>query len=175
MSLKYRHTETRVAYREAPTKIYVLSLLAAVLCATASSSKAENQLRLDDINAHSVVFTFNSKEASPIPKRNYNMPRFFNADELSLQTQMAMEDDPHLQFNYLWMRQNQDHYRYSDGGAAIGRLFRMGVKTWYKSYRDSNKNSSLPNENGGGSISRDVDYRLRLSSDKVKVAFEYEF
>lgn len=150
-------------------------LLALMTTVLASDTRADNQLHLETISHQSIVFTFNNKQTTAIPQRKTNTQRFFNSDQFSLQNQLAVENAPHLEFNYLWMRQNQDHYRYSDGGAAIGRLFRMGVKTWYKNYRNSNKNVGLPNENGGGSINTNIDYRLRLSSDRVKLALEYEF
>lgn len=175
MNLKYHCNLIKTASGQANNTLATIALLALAISLLSSSARADNQLRLASISKHSVVFTFNNKQATAIPKRKTNAPRFFNSDQFSLETQLAVSNDPHLEFNYLWMRQNQDNYRYSDGSAAIGKLLRMRMKTWYKSYRASNKNIGLPNENGGGSIGYDVDYRVRLSSNRIKLALEYEF
>ena len=175
MTVQCHHTQiTTPSYSEL-NKPVIMLLLALVCAISSSNGQAESRLKLEDISQQAIVFTFNHRQTTAIPKRKTDTPQFFNSDELSLETQMAIENDPHLEFNYLWMRQSQNHYRYSDGGAAVGRLFRMGMKTWYKNYRNNNKNVDLPNENGGGSFGSDIDYRLRVSSNRVKLALEYEF
>ena len=124
---------------------------------------------------YSSAFIFQHKIASVIPERRATMPQFFGDASYKLDYQAAYEEDPHLQFNTLWLQEGQQHYDYDEGGAAIGKLFRMGVKTWYRSYRSANRESKLPDENGSGAVSNDVDYRVRLSSDKVKFQLNYEF
>lgn len=175
MNMKYHCTQIGAASNSAPSKTAVITLFALTCMVWPLNTQADNQLHQYNTNQQPATFTFNSKQTTAIPERKAYIPQLISSSQFSLQSQLALENDIHLEFNYLWMRQSQDHYRYSDGGAALGRLFRMGVKTWYKNYRDSNRNVNLPNENGGGAISHDIDYRLRLSSDRVKLALEYEF
>ncbi|ARN75380.1 hypothetical protein [Oceanicoccus sagamiensis] len=84
------------------------------------------------------------------------------------------EDD--LAFNYLWLQQHQQGYSRREGGAAAGKLLRMGIKSLYKSYSGSGTiNTNNHDDSDFKSKAADVDYRLRLSSDKVKLKVEYEF
>ncbi len=84
------------------------------------------------------------------------------------------EDD--LAFNYLWLQQHQQGYSHRDGGAAAGKLLRMGIKSLYKSYSGSSSiNTNSNDESDFNSNVSQVDYRLRLSGDKVKLGIEYEF
>ncbi len=78
------------------------------------------------------------------------------------------EDD--LAFNYLWMQQYQQDYEYKDGGAAIGKLLRMGLKSMYR-----RNNASLSSENDFSSSYSSFDYHLRLSGNKFKIGLEYDF
>ncbi|MEE8059306.1 MAG: hypothetical protein V3T17_15940 [Pseudomonadales bacterium] len=83
--------------------------------------------------------------------------------------------DNELAFNYLWMQQYQEGYGYKGGGAAMGKLLRMGVKNFYKSYTGSNAITGIGADDDIASRFSDLDYRLRLSSDRVKLGIEYEF
>jgi hypothetical protein len=86
----------------------------------------------------------------------------------------AQGQDRDLAFNYLWMQQYQPGYQQREGGAAVGKLLRMGVNSMYKSYTGRNLNNSNPNADIGSTYSN-VDYRVRLSGNKVKLGFKYEF
>jgi hypothetical protein len=83
------------------------------------------------------------------------------------------EDD--LAFNYLWLQSHQDGYSYRDGGSAAGKLLRMGVKALYKTHYGSSSSASPSSEEDFKSNLSDIDYRVRLSGDKVKLGIEYEF
>lgn len=78
-----------------------------------------------------------------------------------------------LTFNYLWMQQYQQGYRRIEGGAAIGKLLRIGAKSLYRSYSGSGS-ISTSDDNFSDSV-YDLDYNLRLSGDKVKLGIEYAF
>lgn len=83
------------------------------------------------------------------------------------------EDD--LAFNYLWLQQHQDDYSHADGGAAAGKMFRMGIKALYRSYYGTQATANgVAEEDFTAAISR-FDYRLRLSGDRVKLGVKYEF
>lgn len=92
----------------------------------------------------------------------------FNASPID-----PIQDDD-MAFHYLWMQQHQENYKYKGGGAAIGKLLRMSVKGLYKSYTHSRSAT----RQGGEDVSArfdELDYRLRLSSDKVRLRVKYEF
>ena len=84
------------------------------------------------------------------------------------------EQDNDLAFNYLWMQQYQHGYEQKNGGAAVGRLLRMGVKSIYNAYTGTTPSSTESREDFTRSTA-DLDYRLRLSQDKVKFGIKYEF
>lgn len=85
------------------------------------------------------------------------------------------EEDDDLAFNYLWMQQHQQGYKHKNGGAAFGKLLRMGVKQWYQSYRgNSSAGGNVTDEDITSTLSK-MDYRLKVSGDKVKLGVEYEF
>ncbi|WP_339339317.1 hypothetical protein [uncultured Oceanicoccus sp.] len=87
-------------------------------------------------------------------------------------TNQKQADD--LAFNYLWLQQQQQGYSQKNGGAAAGKLLRMGIKSLYKSYSGSSS-INIGDESDFVSSIHNVDYRLRLSSDKIKLGIEYEF
>lgn len=86
----------------------------------------------------------------------------------------TVAEDDELAFHYLWMQQYQENYHHRDGGAAAGKILRMGVKALYKSYVNGVIYSAQSNEDIEATIS-DLEYRLRVSGDKVKLGIEYEF
>lgn len=83
--------------------------------------------------------------------------------------------DPDLAFNYLWMQQYQSEYRHREGGAAAGKLLRMGIKTMLEVYTGHiSTHDNLIENNVTGTLSN-MGYRVRLSSDNIKLRLEYEF
>ena len=86
-------------------------------------------------------------------------------------TQKQADD---LAFNYLWLQQQQQDYSRRDGGAAAGKLLRMGIKSLYKNYSGNNTINTSDESDFDSSLYQ-FDYRLRLSGDKVKLGIEYEF
>ena len=79
-----------------------------------------------------------------------------------------------LAFNYLWLQQHQEGYSRREGGSAAGKLLRMGIKSLYKNY-SGNSSINTTSESDFNSSLFEVDYRLRLSGDKVKFGVEYVF
>jgi hypothetical protein len=86
--------------------------------------------------------------------------------------------DKDLPFNYLWMRQYQDDYRYRKGTSATGKVFRRTLRNLYLSYSKKPGSYSSKKTYSGDMESfftRDLDYRLRVSTSKVRFKVEYEF
>ncbi len=84
--------------------------------------------------------------------------------------------DNNAEFNALWLKQYQPGNKTRVGGAALGKLFRMGFREVYKGFRNKGHISQkLPDENGRGSVASGTKYRVRLSSDTLKFRVEYKF
>ena len=114
-----------------------------------------------------------SNDSQYQPSINGLLQRVMSSNPMFNAAPMDPDLDNELAFNYLWMQQQQQDYKHKDGGAAIGKLLRMSIKGLYKSYSGSTSIS-----HGDEDVSRRIsaiDYRLRVSGDKVKLAMEYEF
>lgn len=79
--------------------------------------------------------------------------------------------------NHQWLQHNAGVDEPRVGGRVFSALVRMGFKTfWEINHQRYDKFSHvLPDSQGNGRITKDVDYKLRVSDDKVKLSFEYEF
>lgn len=98
--------------------------------------------------------------------------------------QLVAADDPNLRFNLLWMEQFKPGYRSTQGGSALGVILRSYVKAAYRAYRDQNAQTmaALPDENGSigardnaSSLIDAMDYNLKVSSDEVRIKFQYNY
>lgn len=98
--------------------------------------------------------------------------------------QLVAADDPNLRFNMLWMEQFKTGYRTRRGGAAFGTLFRSYLQTAYKSYRANNGQSklafpseseSLDSNDAVGSFTDDLDYKLKISGDEIRLKLQYNY
>lgn len=79
--------------------------------------------------------------------------------------------------NYQWLQQHQGDDDPQVGGKVLQTLMKMGFKTYWEGTRinlDSN-DEALPNSDGNGKVTDDIDYKIRMSGDKIKLSFEYEF
>ncbi len=80
--------------------------------------------------------------------------------------------------NYQWLQSyDQDQDNISTGGRVLQKLVKMGFRTYWDGVRNKHYSDAkvLPDSNGSGKITEEVDYKLRMSDDKVKLTFEYEF
>ena len=59
----------------------------------------------------------------------------------------------------------------------VSYLLRMGFRTYWDGLRNKHDSSSqlVPDGNGDGKLTDDVDYKLRLSEDHVNLSVEYDF
>jgi hypothetical protein len=84
------------------------------------------------------------------------------------------EHEEDLTFNYLWMQQHQQNYKHRDGTDGASKLLKMGAKAMYKSYYGKGKIGFDSNDDITRSFSN-VDYRMGVSTDRVKLGVEYNF
>lgn len=75
--------------------------------------------------------------------------------------------------NHQWMSQYHHDDGVRHGSKVLSQLFKMGFKTYWKGVDTSNK--YIPDDQGEGKIINDLDYRLRMSGNKIKLSLEYEF
>lgn len=77
--------------------------------------------------------------------------------------------------NYQWL-QNQRNKEFTSGSKAYKAFFKRGFKEyWDRKRKEHFKSERIPNLEGRGSVSGEVDYDLRLSSDELKIGLTYEF
>ncbi|WP_323847048.1 hypothetical protein [Microbulbifer magnicolonia] len=80
-----------------------------------------------------------------------------------------------LNYQWLQMHTNPDKFQPTTGGKALNEILKMGWQT-YREQNKRNLNSGfLRYTNGHGKIGNALDYDVRLSDDKFKFSFEYEF
>lgn len=99
--------------------------------------------------------------------------------------QLVAADEANLRFNMLWMEQFKPGYRTRRGGAAIGMLFRSYAKNAYKAYRANKAQSMMAFPSESESLDRAsdeiisfsdaLDYKLKISSDEVRLKLQYNY
>lgn len=79
--------------------------------------------------------------------------------------------------NYQWLQQDDPDSQVQLGGQVLSTLMKMGFKTYWEGNRiELNEgDSALPNSQGNGKFTEDIDYKIRMSGDKIKFSFEYDF
>ncbi|NHN39619.1 hypothetical protein G8764_20150 [Pseudomaricurvus alcaniphilus] len=78
--------------------------------------------------------------------------------------------------NHQWLVQGTDDSAVV-GSKVFSTLMKMGFKTYWEGNRVQfgGDNRVLPNDDGDGRITDDMDYKVRFSGDKIKLSLEYEF
>lgn len=79
--------------------------------------------------------------------------------------------------NQQWLHQNSEQSDVSLGSRALQKIIQQGVKTYWDSIRLTKfkGNKIIPDSNGKGNFSSEMEYKLRLKDDEVKLALEYSF
>ena len=79
--------------------------------------------------------------------------------------------------NQQWLEQYGEGADISLGGQALQKIIKQGFKTYWDALRQSTfkGNTMIPDSEGNGSFNTEMEYKLRLSDDQVKLAFEYSF
>ena len=78
-------------------------------------------------------------------------------------------------FNYLWMQQYQPGYESREGTAALGKMLRIGIKTFYRNYRKSDVIRPGEGDDDIASSYAGVDYKLRLNEERISLRIGYDF
>lgn len=90
-------------------------------------------------------------------------------------TPLTRHETDDLAFNYLWMQQYQGDYRHQNGGAALGAIVRMGLKSLYRSHYGGGTIHAGDGQDDVTSSFSGMDYNLRLNEDRVRLGIEYQF
>lgn len=79
--------------------------------------------------------------------------------------------------NQQWLAQNSEGSDVSLGSRALQKIIQQGVKTYWDSIRLTKfkGNKIIPDSNGKGNFNSEMEYKLRLKDDEVKLALEYSF
>jgi len=92
--------------------------------------------------------------------------RYIRANEMSAE-QRAL--------NHQWLSQEGNNNIHI-GNKVLSSIMRMGLKTYWSSVRNKHyKSTAVPDGNGNGQLTEEVEYKLRLSQNKVRLVLEYDF
>lgn len=77
--------------------------------------------------------------------------------------------------NHQWLSQEgNDNVRI--GNKVLSSIMRMGFKTYWSGIRNQHyKSTAIPDGNGNGQLTEEVEYKLRLSQNKVRLVLKYDF
>lgn len=128
----------------------------------------------------------NSYSVNPLENRYQGKTQYFvNATGLSNQQleqaaqnisseNMSME---HRALNHQWLDNHSRGKRIQEGGAAISAILKKGFSTYWNSIRASKFKTSklMPDGDGSAEFAGGYDYKVNLSSNKLKLAINYEF
>ncbi|WP_461519004.1 hypothetical protein [Porticoccus sp.] len=84
--------------------------------------------------------------------------------------------DTHRNLNYQWLEGYQKD-EFVEGDKALQTFLKRGLEDYWNRQRKEHFHDSkrIPDIDGRGRITREVDYDLRLSSDELKIGLSYEF
>ena len=80
-----------------------------------------------------------------------------------------------LNHQWLEVHTSPEEGRASTGGRAVNEILKMGFRTYMEQHKRSRQHPLLRYTEGHGKLSSALDYDVRLSDDKFKISFEYEF
>ncbi|AMX04208.1 hypothetical protein A3224_11185 [Microbulbifer thermotolerans] len=86
-------------------------------------------------------------------------------------------DSVQRRLNYQWlqMHTNPDKFQPTTGGKALNEILKMGWKTYREQNKRNFSSGLLRYTSGHGTIGKALDYDVRLSDEKFRFSFEYEF
>lgn len=119
---------------------------------------------------------------------NHSFSQWYSEQKLNLShlnNEQLLERAQHLRsnnpnttqqtLNYQWLKAHQNDDSIV-GKKVYQTLFKRGFKAfWNRQRKERFKSEHIPDINGRGSVSNEVDYKLRLNSDELKVKLSYEF
>jgi hypothetical protein len=79
--------------------------------------------------------------------------------------------------NHQWLQHGYSDHGIRLGSKVISKLFKMGFRTYWDGVRNKHYkySTAVPDGSGNGKVTQDVDYKLRLSDNRVKIAINYDF
>ncbi|WP_346839190.1 hypothetical protein [Microbulbifer sp. SAOS-129_SWC] len=79
--------------------------------------------------------------------------------------------------NYQWLQAHThpEEYHPTTGGKALNEILKMGWDTYREQHKRSKNSGLWRYTTGHGKFGQAMDYDLRLSGNKFKFSFEYEF
>lgn len=79
--------------------------------------------------------------------------------------------------NHRWLQYGSEDDDVKVGSKVISSLFKMGFRTYWDGVRNKHysSNTKVPDGSGNGKVTEDVDYKVRLSSNKLKLSMSYDF
>ncbi|WP_295800401.1 hypothetical protein [uncultured Microbulbifer sp.] len=80
-----------------------------------------------------------------------------------------------LNHQWLEMHTNPEQTQTSTGGRAVNEILKMGFRTYMEQHKRNKQHPLLRYTQGHGKLNSALDYDVRLSDDKFKISFEYEF
>nr|WP_284500105.1 hypothetical protein [Microbulbifer sp. GX H0434] len=80
-----------------------------------------------------------------------------------------------LNYQWLQMHTHPSEFEPTTGGKALNEILKMGWKTYREQHKRSKSNALMRYATGKGKIGKSFDYDMRLSGEKFKFSFEYEF
>ncbi len=156
-----------------------LLLLLALVCGLVMSSASragENDGLNDDLFIPDNLDFYNPLQEAD-GHRDYN-PQISGMDNVALYRAAGQYRNSELSasqraLNHQWMQQYHNGDGVRHGGKVFSKLFQIGLKTYWKSGKFGK--GYLPDDKGNGRITEDIDYRLRMSGNKLKLSVLYEF
>lgn len=109
------------------------------------------------------------QQSEPVTLSNEALLR--NADEIR-NNRMPMTQRA---LNHQWLDQDRYEEETRLGGKVFSSIVKMGLKTYWDDLRDDHLSESYLKSAGTSKSSKDVDYNLRLSGDKLNLSVKYDF
>ncbi|MFV8782196.1 hypothetical protein ACNKU7_07210 [Microbulbifer sp. SA54] len=83
----------------------------------------------------------------------------------------------HRRLNHQWLEfyTHPDEAQTATGGRAVNEILRMGFRTYMEQHKRNKRYTLLRYTQGHGKLNSALDYDVRLTDDKFKISFEYEF
>lgn len=80
-----------------------------------------------------------------------------------------------LNYQWLQMHTRPSEFEPTTGGKALNEILKMGWKAYREQHKRSKSSTLMRYATGEGKIGKSLDYDMRLSDEKFKFSFEYEF
>lgn len=153
--------------------------LLAIVCCLAISSQARAQDDFDFFVPDNLQFY---NPLKPSNGHRDNRPTSTGLDNVALyeaaqQYRSDIMSPSQRALNHQWLHQMETDDGVRHGSKVLSKIFKMGFKTYWKGVKNSKfqSNNLVPNANGKGKVNSDMDYRLRISGNKLKLSLEYDF